>query len=135
MEIPSEPALSTRVDSDVHADDHMPAWRVMLPLNGRDCQAAGVHVDKCERWTMADLSVPGANLPTVCSAKTILDIGLGITAMSTGVVQNLTKMFPDDAVTRMMDSMHSARVTDGRPLQATEMTCPGMPHAGGTGSG
>lgn len=95
------------------ADDHMPAWRAMLPLNESKCQAAGVHVDECERWTMDDLSVPGAKHPGVCSVKTILDIGSGITAISTGEVQNLTKTFRDVAVPRAMDPSQLVRVVDG----------------------
>lgn len=66
---------------------------------------------------MADLSVQGANFPTLNSAKTNSDTSSGITTISTGTVQDLIQAFPDVARTRAMDPPQSVRVADNRPLQ------------------
>lgn len=67
----------------------MLAWRAVLSLNGSECQAAGIHLHEHERWIMADLSVSGEHPPTVCSLRTSLNTGSGITAISAGVMRNL----------------------------------------------
>lgn len=66
MELRPEPILPTRVESDAHGGDYMPAWRALLPVNVLECQAAGLHVGERETWAMVDISVPGAKLPMTC---------------------------------------------------------------------
>lgn len=71
---PPEPVLPTTVNSDAQAADYMSAWQTLLPLNGSECQAAGIHVDERERGIMVNLTMPGAASPTVCPVKTNLAV-------------------------------------------------------------
>lgn len=49
VELPPEPVLSIKMDSNAQVGGYMPAWGALLPLNGSGYQAAGRRVDDCER--------------------------------------------------------------------------------------
>ena len=104
--------------------DVMPAWRSLCPERVPRLEAEGLDVSMRDKWCLADLSVPGEVIQTVCPVKAILDTGSGVTTVSEEVIEKLQCAFPDVSIISPLESSQQVRVADGRALDVQRKTCP-----------
>ena len=72
----------------------VPAWRALQTNEVTGFRAEGVAVDEKEKCCLADLSVSGAAVKSVCPVTAVLDSGSGISTMSESVAAKLQAAVP-----------------------------------------
>ena len=73
----------------------VPAWLALQTDEVTGFRAEGVAVDEEEKCCLADLSVPGAAVESVCPVTAILDLGSCISTMSESVAVKLQAAVPE----------------------------------------
>ena len=73
----------------------VPAWRALQTNEVTEFRAKGVAVDEKQNCCLADLSVPGATVESVCPVTAVLVLESGISTMSESVATKLQAAVPD----------------------------------------
>ena len=87
-------------------------------------RAKGVAVDKKETCCLADLSVPGSAVETVCPVTVILDSGSGISTMSESVAAKLQASVPDVQIVGPMTDDQYVKMADDKLVLVKQKSCP-----------
>ena len=89
------------------------AWRALQTGEVTGFRAEGVAVDEKEKDCLADLSVPGAAVKSVCPVTAILDSGSGISTKSESAAAKLQAAVPDVQIVGPMTDDQFLKMADG----------------------
>ena len=101
-----------------------PAWRALQTKEAIGFRAEGVAVDEKETCCLADLSVLGAAVKSVCPVAATLDSGSGISTMSESVAAKLQATVPDVQIVGPMTDDQYVKVSDGKLVLVKQKSCP-----------
>ena len=102
----------------------VPAWRALHTDENIGFRSEGVAVDEKNKYCLADLSVPGAAVRSVCPVTAILDSGSGISTMSESVAAKLQTIVPDVQIVGPMTDDQYVKMTDGKLVLVKQKSCP-----------
>ena len=123
MVLPVSSVLSPRRQPP-EAGAPVPAWRALQTKEVTGFRAERVAVDEKEKLCLADLSVPGAAVKSVCPVAAILDSGSDISTMSESVAAKLQVAVPDAQIVGPMTDDQYVKMADGKLILVKEKSCP-----------
>ena len=105
------------------AETPVPAWRALQSDKVTGFRAEGEAVDEKEKCCLADLSVSGAAVESVCPATAILDSGSGISTISESLAAKLHSAVPDVQIVGPMTEDHYVKMADGKSVLVKQKSC------------
>ena len=92
----------------------VPAWRALQTNEATVFRAEGVTIDEKGKWCLADLSVSGAAIESVCPVTAIFYLGSGILTVSESVAAKLQTALPDVQIVEPMTDDQYVNMVDGK---------------------
>ena len=106
------------------AVEPLPAWRTVQTDEVTGFRAEGMAVDEKEKGSLANLSVPGTAVKSVCPVTAILDSGSGISTMSESVGAKLQPAVPDVQIVGPMTDDQYVKMANGKLVLVKQTSCP-----------
>ena len=107
----------------LEAEATVPAWRALLTEKVTGFRAENVAVDEKDKCYLADLSVPGPAVKSLCTVTVILNSGSGISIMSESMAQKLQAAVPDVQIVGLMTNDQYMKITDGILVLVNQKSC------------
>ena len=107
----------------LEAEAPVPAWCALQADEVTGFRAEGVAIDEKEKCCLANLSVPGAAVKSVCPVTAILDSGSGISTMSESVAAKLQAAVSDVQIAGPMADDQYVKISDCKLVLVKQKSC------------
>ena len=122
--VPPVSSVPSQGRQPLEAGTPVPAWRSLQTNDVSGFRAEGVADEENKRCCLADSSVRGAAVDSVCPVTAILDLGSGISTISESVAAKLQAAVPDVQIVGPMTNGQYVKMVDGKLVLVKQKSCP-----------
>ena len=122
--VPAVSSVPSQGQQPPEAGAPVPAWRALQINEVTGFRAEGVAIDEKKKCCLADLSVPGAGVKSMCPVTAILDSGFGISTILESVDVKLQTIVPDVQIVGPLTDDQYVNVVDGKLMLVKKKPCP-----------